>query len=68
MTKDDSYLTYEYDRHYIIYPHFDWWKFDESKVGDGKKVVDGFEYNSGTNKQWLSVEEIREELKGLEEH
>lgn len=68
VTKDDSYLTYEYDKHYIIYPHFDWWKFDEGKVGNGTKVEDGFEYNSGTNKQWLSVEDIREALKGLEEH
>ena len=66
VTKDDSYLTYEYDKHYIIYPHFDWWKFDESIIGDGKKVKDGFEYNSGTNEQWMTVDDIREALESME--
>lgn len=68
VTKDDSYLTYEYEKHYIIYPHFDWWKFDEAKVGNGKKVAEGFEYNSGSNTQWLTVEEIKRELAWLKEH
>lgn len=65
VTKDDSFLTYEYDKHYIIYPHFDWWEFDESRIGDGKKVEEGFEYNSATNKEWLDVEGLRSELEGL---
>src|SRR5574344_882212 len=25
VTRDDARNTYEYDKHYIIYPHFDWW-------------------------------------------
>lgn len=62
VTKDDSRMTYEYDKHYIIFPNFEWKKVDESIIGAGKPVEDGFEYNSGTNKQWLSVEELREEL------
>lgn len=66
VTKDDSYLTYEYDRHYIIYPHFEWWKFDPSIIGNGVKVPDGFEYSSGTNKQWMSVDDIAEQLKHLQ--
>ena len=61
VTKDDSYLTYEYEKHYIIYPHFEWWKFDKAKVGNGKKVVEGFEYNSGSNT-------IRKALEELEQH
>lgn len=65
VTKDDSFLTYEYDKHYIIYPHFDWWEFDESRIGDGKKVEEGFEYNSATNKEWLDIEGLRNELKRL---
>ena len=65
VTKDDSYLTYEYDKHYIIYPHFDWWKFNPELIGDGTKVPDGFEYNSGTNSSWLSVEELKKELERL---
>jgi len=65
ITKDDSTLTYEYDEHYIIYPNFDWWKFDSTLVSNAVKVKEGFEYNSGTNKEWLDVRELKNELKKL---
>lgn len=67
VTREDSMLTYEYDKHFIVYPHFDWWKKDQIQSG-GRKVEQGFEYSSGTNTQWLSVDEIRELLKTVEEH
>ena len=67
VTKEDSMLTYEYDRHYIVYPHFDWWNTSKIQAG-GKKVETGFEYSSGTNTQWLSVEDIKERLNTVEEH
>lgn len=67
VTKEDSMLTYEYDKHYIVYPHFEWWHTDMLQSG-GKKVEAGFEYSSGTNKEWLSVEEIRKRLSMVEEH
>jgi len=57
--------TYEYEKHYIIQPHFNWWKFDEGKVGNGVKVTEGFEYNSETNKEWLDVSRLRIELEKL---
>lgn len=63
VTRDDSRLTYEYDKHYIIYPNFTWSK--KKILAGGKLVEDGFEYNSGTNSQWLSVEELREALKNI---
>lgn len=62
ITKDDSKTTYEYDNHYIIYPHFDWWDFDRHFSPGGKLITKGFEYNSGTNTQWLSVQDIIDEL------
>lgn len=65
ITKDDSLTTYEYDKHYIIYPHFEWWNFEKSFTQGGKRVEEGFEYNSGTNKQWLSIEELEQELKNV---
>jgi len=65
ITKDDSMRTYEYEKHYIIQPHFNWWKFDEGKVGNGVKVTEGFEYNSETNKEWLDVSRLRIELEKL---
>ncbi len=63
VTRDDSRLTYEYDKHYIIYPNFTWSK--KEILAGGRLVEDGFEYNSGTNSQWLSVEELREALKNI---
>lgn len=66
VTKEDSMFTYEYDKHYIIYPHYTWWSEDRIIPG-GKRVEQGFEYSSGTNTKWLSVEELRERLKTVYE-
>ncbi len=62
ITEEDSRLTYEYDDHYIIYPHFDWWNFDRHFTPGGKKVKEGFRYASNTNEKWLTVEDIKEAL------
>ena len=67
VTKEDSMLTYEYEKHYIVYPHFDWWNTDKIQAG-GKKVKQGFEYSSGNNSEWLSVEDLTERLKNVEVH
>lgn len=61
VTKDDSRSTYEYDKHYIVYPNYSWVKGDNIRSG-GKLVEEGFEYNSGDNTQWMSVEELKEAL------
>lgn len=67
ITKEDSLYTYEYEKHFIIYPHMSWW-LSEKVVPGGKPVEQGFEYSSGTNKQWLSVEDLRELLDNVFEH
>lgn len=67
VTREDSVLSYEYDRHFIIYPHFDWWDASRIQPG-GKRVEPGFEYSSGENTEWLSVEDIQRLLKDVEEH
>ena len=61
VTEEDSRTTYEYGDHYIIYPDFDWWKNVNNKSG-GKKVEDRFRYSSDNNKEWLSVDVIRDLL------
>ena len=64
VTREDSAMTYEYDRHYIIYPHYNWW--EESRIlPGGKKVEEGFEYSSGTNQEWLDVGELKGILKQM---
>lgn len=67
VTKEDSLLTYEYDKHFIIYPHFDWWKNDKV-IGGGKPVKQGFEYSSETNSEWLNIEQLQQLLKKIKEH
>lgn len=62
VTKDDSRHTYEYEKHYIIYPHFDWWNSEKFFTAGGKLIEEGFEYNSGNNVEWLTVDQLREEM------
>ena len=64
VTKDDSRSTYEYDRHYIIYPNYSWAKNSDILPG-GKLVEEGFEYNSGNNVNWLGVDELKKALKNI---
>lgn len=63
ITKDDSRFTYDYGNYYIIYPHFDWFSFDEHFHSGGEKIEVGFEYHSGNNTEWLSIEDIKNLIK-----
>ena len=61
---DDSHMTLEFENHYVIRPaatfreHIDY--STDNKGGRGTQVEQGFEYNSGTNPSFLSVEQIKE--------
>lgn len=61
ITAEDSMHTYEYEKNYIIYPHYNWWN-SEDVIPGGKLVKPGFEYSSGTNSVFLTVEELRKRL------
>lgn len=61
---DDSHLTLEFDDHYVLTPTIKMFGGDinyaENRLGErGVPVKQGFEYNSGTNAVFLTVEEIR---------
>ncbi len=62
ITREDALHTYEYEKHFIIYPHYDWWG-EKDIIPGGSPVESGFEYSSGTNSEWLSVEQLTEKLK-----
>ena len=65
VTVEDSSTTYEYDKHFIVYPQVTW--NDKQKINlSGKKVEEGFSYSSDNNTEWLTVEEIRELLKTVD--
>ena len=68
ITREDSFHTYEYDENYIIYPHYDWFA-PKDIVPGGRLVEQGFEYSSGTNTEWLSIDQLRDRLNtDLDEH
>lgn len=62
VTREDSLHTYEYDRHFIVYPHYNWWG-EKDIIPGGRLVEPEFEYSSGTNTEWLDVEQLKEKLR-----
>lgn len=64
VTSEDSFTTYEYDRHFIVYPQMTWNDRQQPDLS-GRKVEEGFSYSSGNNAEWLTVEDIRRLLKDV---
>lgn len=64
---DDSHLTLEFCDHYVIKPSIQFNKiidFSTNRLGEkGVPVAQGFEYNSGNNKEWLTCEQVLEMIK-----
>lgn len=61
---DDSHLTLEFEDHYVIRPTIKFYHaeydYTTNALGEqGQPVPQGFEYHSGSNPQFLSVEQIR---------
>lgn len=60
---DDSHLTLEFDEHFVIRPTIQFVRqtdYRTNALGEsGKPVMEGFEYNSGTNPHFLKVEDLR---------
>ncbi len=60
ITEMDSFNTLELDKYYVIAPSVPLWSHDEyMKKFKGKRVAQGFKYNSGSNPDFMSVEDIR---------
>ena len=66
ITEYDSFSTFEYKDHYIIYPNFEWWNLNKHFTKGGKKVKEFFQYSSDTNSEWLDENELRIRLKKIE--
>ena len=62
ITTSDSYNTIDFGKYYAILPTYS--KKDKYLTHyKAQEVPQGFCYNSGTNSEWLSVEQIRELIK-----
>ncbi len=60
ITSTDSINTIEFDNYFVILPSIPIWDIDDfQRSFNGKRCPDGFSYNSGTNTEWLSVEQLR---------
>jgi UDP-N-acetylglucosamine 4,6-dehydratase len=60
ITSSDSFTTYDLGRYYAILPQRPHWKLEDFMAHfNARKVPQGFNYNSGTNSEWLTVEELR---------
>ncbi len=62
---DDARNTIEFEDYYLIKPDFAFFELRFNDNNGGKPVPGNFEYNSGTNSWWLTVEELKEILKNL---
>lgn len=60
--EEDASSTYEYGQHYKILPVINGWANDPARIKDGRKVNADFTYESGSNEEWMSVDELVEWL------
>ena len=57
---EDAPYTYEYAGYYKILPAIHNWDRDVERIKGGKRVPDGFSYCSNTNKDWMTIQQLRE--------
>ena len=61
ITETDGLNTIELDQHFVILPAAQLWDADEyRKAFNGRRCEYGFRYSSDTNKEWLTVKQLRE--------
>ncbi len=64
ITETDSLSTFDCGKYYVIAPAVPNWNLkDWQNKFNAQKVPEGFKYNSGTNNEWISHEEIRTLIK-----
>lgn len=60
ITSSDSFSTYDLDKYYVILPQAPNWMLEDYIAHFGAKLVPpGFNYSSGANQEFLSVEQLR---------
>lgn len=61
ITREDARNTEEFETHYVVRPPFSNTRYDIR----GATVPDDFEYHSGNNKEWLSIEQMQKMVQEL---
>ena len=57
--EEDSYTTFEYSGYYKILPQINEWSKDRMRIKNGKKVKEGFIYNSNNNSNWMTIPQLK---------
>lgn len=64
ITSSDSFYTYDLGKYYTILPTVPNFKIDDFITSFGaKKVAEGFNYDSGTNTDWETIDSLRALIK-----
>jgi len=58
-----SYTTFEYKDHFKILPQLNNWGIDKKRIKQGKKVKEGFIYNSEDNPDWMTKTYLKNWIK-----
>lgn len=56
---EDAQNTFEYDNHFKILPAIYGWSSDSKRIKNGNRLKDGFVYDSKTNKDWMSSDDLK---------
>ena len=59
ISTEEAHYTYAYNEHYKILPAINNWAMSESRIKDGKKVLEGFSYTSNNNPDWMTLEKLQ---------
>lgn len=60
ISSSDSFTTYDLGKYYVILPQVPFWNLsDYIRTFNAKRVPEGFNYSSGENTEWESVESLR---------
>ncbi len=64
ITSSDSFFTYDMGKYYAILPQAPSWKMNDFiEHFKAVKVPQGFSYSSGSNAEWLSIDQLRKLIK-----
>lgn len=64
ITSSDSFYTYDLGKYYTILPTVPNFKINDFIISFGaKKVAEGFNYDSGTNTEWETIDSLRTLIK-----
>ncbi len=64
ITSSDSFTTYDLGKYYVILPQVPNWNLNEYiRNFNAKLVVPGFNYSSGENSEWETIDSLRKLIK-----